>query len=106
MGLAICAAAGLISLLLWTFYSSQTFFLGAEQANVRKSDGDVELEGETEGQKEAHVKGRQDRITLSKDGRKVVVDFRQDQFGETLPLWYPVFLNATNWANGARSATL
>ncbi|MBL0045305.1 MAG: YihY/virulence factor BrkB family protein [Flavobacteriales bacterium] len=24
------AAAGLISLLLWTFYSSQTFFLGAE----------------------------------------------------------------------------
>ena len=24
------AAAGLISLLIWTFYSSQTFFLGAE----------------------------------------------------------------------------
>ncbi|HZB46948.1 MAG TPA: SpoIIE family protein phosphatase [Pyrinomonadaceae bacterium] len=79
------------------------FFLGAEQANVRKADGDVELEGETGGEKEAHVKGRQDRVTLYKDGRKVVVDFTQDQFGETLPLWYPVFLDATNWANGARS---
>lgn len=43
------------------------------------------------------------------DGKKMSLDFSQDQFGEALPsrllvhTWYPVFLPATNWQTGLRA---
>lgn len=78
------------------------FFLGAEDTGIRQSGGRVELQGDAD--RSAQREGQEGGIvTYNRDGRRTVVDFRQDQFGETLPGWYPVFLQATNWTNGADS---
>lgn len=78
------------------------FFLGADETNVRQDDGRVELQGDLDEEETGKIKGT-GHIAFNRGGRRIVVDFKQDQLGETLPSWYPVFLKATNWANGAES---
>ncbi len=78
------------------------FFLGADDTGVRESGSRIEFKG----QENVAARGEGENngpITFSREGREIAVDFRRDQFGEELPGWYPVFLNATDWTDGAVS---
>ena len=66
------AAAGLISLLLWTFYSSQTFFLGAEFVYVW-----AETHGRPIQPSPSAVRVMQQEVTME-DGRVVAVETKQE----------------------------
>ncbi|HEX6624920.1 MAG TPA: SpoIIE family protein phosphatase, partial [Pyrinomonadaceae bacterium] len=81
------------------------FFIGAEQPEAEPGGGNIHLEGNVDTDDRGNLKS-DSRITFTGDRKKLVVDFRSDQFGETLPNAYPVFLDATNWANGAKSTRL
>jgi sigma-B regulation protein RsbU (phosphoserine phosphatase) len=84
------------------------FFTGAGGSEVRKEDGRVEYKfGDTEA--ELHRDGDPGTVVFERGGREKVVDFRRDQFGDTIPevstlsFPNPVFITATDWATGRQS---
>ncbi len=90
-----------------TGVNAHPFFLyTGDEAGSRESGG-VKLSVGEEGARPARRKGETE---IKVDGRDVVVDFGHDQFGDEMPelstlsFPNPVFLPATNWLSGKRTA--
>jgi sigma-B regulation protein RsbU (phosphoserine phosphatase) len=82
----------------------QPFFIGAEMAAVRFTQG---WTGSTIsiGPPGARQRNREDeaKLEVTEGGRKVVVDFSKDQLGDPLNMSSMIVLPATSWTDGAVS---
>ena len=80
------------------------FFFSPNKIDASKTESSITLDEKNAKQSD---RANQQEIKVEINGRRVDVDFKRDQLGEPLTgsilNWYPVFLPATNWLNGAKS---